>query len=211
MLKPYEYARQYSHDSVYPYNLFQGHAKVDMGKVKIHPLGSAEYKKFQEEFRTNIHEYITDMDLVIDIDSKDVNSTEAYDDTRKVCEFLGVHSIPYSVTFSGSKGFHVRISSDVISEAVPEFQEFLRGSGNAVAFHQAVFAFAASVGAAADRKAYDGGIRSQIRCPWTVHQNTGSVVKPLTDDEFKGLEGKTLAEIRLLYRVDNLLKGNASI
>lgn len=120
--------------------------------------------------------------------------------------------IPFSVNFSGSKGFHVRIPSALLNTHVPELLEYVKKEpGNLRKFFNRILEFTSAHGIIVDEKAYSGDMRCQIRVQWSVHPATGSVVKPLTDAEFDALEGKTLAQIQEIYRVDNQLKGNPRI
>lgn len=215
MLAPYEFAMEEGKAVEYPYNFFQTHAVLDVGKFggKVSLYGN-DAKELRASFKKDFSKYVKAFDVVFDLDSKDLDGNESYLEARKLRDLLMGMGIPFSLNFSGSKGFHVRVPAELVDEAAPELVRFLKageGDEHARIFFENLVEFAKSHGIKADEFAYAGRLRSLIRVQWSVHQATGSVVKPLTDEEFDSLAGKTLRQIRETYRADNVLNGNKAL
>lgn len=64
--------------------------------------------------------WIKSYDFAIDIDNKDV--MKSWEDAKKVKEVFDTYKLPYSVRFSGSKGFHFVIDSKWIELEQPVLQ-----------------------------------------------------------------------------------------
>lgn len=200
-----------------PLSFFESVAKIDIKnpdfithKKEVRHLhdrvGRTKFSNFMKENKLSL---ITGYDIIYDFDTEDANSTESYDNAKRMRDLLQKMRIPFSLNFSGSKGFHIRIKSHLINEACPEFLSFITENEKNIngVFHK-LWEFADKNGIKIDRKLYNWDLRGLIRIEWSVHQSTGSVVKPLKDTEFDELQGMTLQEIQEKYSVDNLLKGN---
>lgn len=209
MLKPWQFVYSFMRMGELPFNFFHSHAALDRSSFPNVPMVGPEHKEFGEYLLENQHKHVREFDLIFDLDSKDLAGNASYVETRKLRDLFRGMNLPFSLNFSGSKGFHVRIPGKLVNEAAPEIAAFIRADRwNAKALFARMVEFAAANGIAADQGAYSGEARSMIRVPWSVHWATGCVVKPLTDREFDSLEGKNLAEIREAYLVENVLKGN---
>lgn len=209
MLKPWQFVYSFMRMGELPFNFFHSHAALDRSSFPNVALVGPEHKEFGEYLLENQYKHVKEFDLIFDLDSKDLAGNASYVETRKLRDLFRGMGLPYSLNFSGSKGFHVRIPGKLVNEAAPEIAAFIRGDRwNAKKLFSRMVEFAAANGIEADQGAYSGEARSMIRVPWSVHWATGCVVKPLTDREFDSLEGKNLAEIREAYLVENVLKGN---
>lgn len=213
MLKPYEYILKATRLDELPFNFFQSHATYDVAEFDHISLKDfKKQKEFKEYLKENSRSLITGMDIIFDIDCKDPEKNDSYEDARKLRDLLKTMNIPFSLNFSGSKGFHIRIPSKKILQEVPEFLKYIQSNAsNLGEFFNRLSDFTLSHGITVDKKAYSGDVRCQIRVLWSVHPATGSVVKPLTDAEFDALNGKKLREIQEMYRVDNLISGNSRL
>lgn len=194
-----------------PYNFFQSHAKYHTEDIEAYsPKSTAKRREYSEYLKDPKH--IKSFDIIFDIDSKNADTVEAYENARKMHELLSQMGLPFSVNFSWSKWFHFRIDGDIINSAIPEFVEYLRWwNEKVVHVFKNLWYFAQQNDINIDTMAYSGWLRSIIRTPWTVHWATGSVVKPLSDREFESLAWKTLRQIQEIYRVDNVLQGNTEL
>lgn len=169
----------------------------------------AERKKLSAYMSKNIHKIITGYDIIFDFDCKDEKSTFSYDEARKLRDLLNKMMIPFSLNFSGNKWFHIRIRSTDINRVCPEFIEFLKqDSLNYKILFQNILNFAKENNIEIDPDLYNWDFRGLIRVEWSIHQATGSVVKPLKDSEFDELEGLSLLEIQEKFKPVNLLKWN---
>lgn len=213
MLKPFNYVRDKTRFEELPFNFFHSHAKYDVESMDKVPLKDyAKQKAFKNWMRENSRELATGFDIIFDIDSKDLQGNDSYLGAKKLRDLLKKMDIPFSLNFSGSKGFHIRIPNEILFRVVPEFLLYIkREPDNLRSFFGRLVEFTKENGIQVDEKAYSGDMRCQIRVLWSVHPATGSVVKPLTDEEFDSLEGKTLAQIQEVFLVENLIKGNPAI
>lgn len=127
MLKPYEYVLEATRYDELPYNFFQSHARYDRSGVPNVPL--MDFKK-QSDLRAWLREngsfLVAETDVIFDIDCKDPESTASYVHARKLRDALKSMRLPFSINFSGSKGFHVRIPADEVTKAAPELAEYLK-------------------------------------------------------------------------------------
>lgn len=73
-------------------------------------------KEINEFWRKNYDKALIGQDIILDFDHEKIYGY-AYDDTMKVAKFLDKYKVPYSVMFSGKKGFHLRIDWNNIYKA----------------------------------------------------------------------------------------------
>ena len=94
---------------------------ADLAHWKYMTPFSWESKKRElqkKEWESIKNKEIVDFDFAFDFDAPDFEHWEkAHKQCKKVVKYFDEHKIPYSVNWSGSKGFHIRISSKYIPEA----------------------------------------------------------------------------------------------
>lgn len=199
-----------------PLAFFESVAKLDMKNPifkelrKNTPLHDNEKRKELSSYmHSNFLDLVTGYDIIFDFDTSDWNSTESYDNAKKMKELLQKMRIPFSLNFSWNKGFHIRIKSNFVNEACPEFLEYIiENTTNIRNVFNKLEAFAKQNNIKIDMWLYNWDLRGLIRVEWSIHQFTWSVVKPLKDSEFDELQGMTLKQIQEKFSVDNLLKWN---
>ena len=215
MLAPYKYAVEHGKLETTPLNFFMSHARFDLSKL----VGKAAFHDFKgrralgDDMSEKFSEYVTGFDLIFDVDSKDPDASESWEESRKLRDALRKRGLPFSMLFSGSKGFHFRIHADDLNRAAPFWLESVKKdpAGAVERAHKGLLRFAENAGAKVDEKAYNGVHRAIIRVPWSVHQATGAVAKPLTDVEFDSLAGKTLRQVQGMMFPENLVEGNKAL
>ncbi len=164
-------------------------------------------KKMKEFLWNNKLDLLESFDFVYDFDTHDWNSTESYDECKKMRDLLNSKKIPFSLNFSGSKWFHIRIPGSIISKVVPEIIEFIKQDElNIKKIYEWLIDFAHQNNIKIDLWLYSWDLRWLIRVEWSIHPSTWSVVKPLSDSEFDSLKWKTLKEIQKMYKPSILLK-----
>ncbi len=100
--------------SIVKYGGFQPDRKLyfDLTCWQNEPMFSFQGEKRaiqRKDFLDNWQNYFAGYDYAIDIDSTDGDPKTAWQDARIIKAFFDEHKIPYSVKFSGSKGFHFLI------------------------------------------------------------------------------------------------------
>lgn len=216
MEKVFYYNVEKTSTIISPLSFFESVAKFDLKNPEFKemrkntPLHDNEKrKKLTEYMNENFLNLIVGYDIIFDFDTSDVNSTESYDNAKKMKDLLQKMRIPFSINFSGSKGFHIRIKSDLVNQACPEFLDYIReNTTNIRNVFNKLEDFAKSNWIKIDMWLYNWDLRGLIRVEWSVHQATGSVAKPLKNTEFDELQGMTLKQIQEKFSVENLLKWN---
>lgn len=70
-------------------------------------FNQTEKTEQQAKFNANYNDYITGYDLFIDLDNKELELV--YSSTKRLKDIFDSYQIPYTLTFSGSKGFHISV------------------------------------------------------------------------------------------------------
>ena len=221
MMKSFDYSIEKSWILDTPLHFFKSVASLDTcnhvlsEKIKttsIYNFNSDEWWKtsinnIARWMRENKLDILDSFDLIYDFDTKNWDSTESYDECRKMRDLLNSKQIPFSLNFSWSKWFHIRIPGKLINKATPELSKYLKKDENNIKhIFESLMEYAYSNNIKIDEGVYSWDVRCLIRTEWSIHQSTGSVVKPLTDKEFDELKGNTLFQIQELFKPSNLLK-----
>jgi hypothetical protein len=114
-------------------------------------------------------------DVIIDIDVKG-DYKAAFDEGRKVLEFLDFYNAPYRVKFSGGSGPHIIIPY----EAFPKSQS----SRSAYRAHQVLFRFISSRSGAKHIDSSSSSTSHFHRIPYSLNEDTGLVSLPLKRDQY---------------------------
>lgn len=108
----------------------------------------------------------------------------AHEEAQKITSFLNKHNTPYTVKFSGGRGFHIRIlrediedyiTSNSYADTASQFKDFI--IENTEASQQTI-----------DTSIY--GDRQIYRVPYTMHTKTNLVALPLTAQQFNNFQLK---------------------
>lgn len=81
--------------------------KNEEGKTPLFNFNNAKRKEDKDKFNKEFKKYFVGYDFCIDIDAKDLKV--AYRDTQAIKNLFDKYKLPYSLKFSGSKGFHFLI------------------------------------------------------------------------------------------------------
>ncbi|MFB6182541.1 MAG: hypothetical protein ABEI78_00600, partial [Candidatus Nanohaloarchaea archaeon] len=173
--------------------------------------------KVPANYKDHFYKYLYDApgyDLVFDIDGddainkkKDISKEEinkeysrkqiideAYKEAEKIVDYLEKHNAPYSVRFSGGKGFHISIQREHIKQYIENnnyphtaglFAEFIQDKTNAKI----------------DYKIYSK--KRIYRVPYTMHTETNLICMPLTKQQFK--------DFKLKYASPDYIKNNINL
>ena len=74
------------------------------GNMPMFSYNQEVRKEDKDRFNKEYEQYFSNYSFAIDIDAKDIN--KAYKDTKKIKELFDKYRLPYSLKFSGQKGFH---------------------------------------------------------------------------------------------------------
>jgi len=154
-------------------NLYHSVAKVRRTPwISYAPKGREEGR---QEWQMQFDNAITEYDFVVDIDNND--ELEAYRVARIIKDFFDVFHVPYSINYSGSKGFHFRVA-DV---QIPDW-----GVLEKLEKYATVAQYLREITGTTTNKTIDSVYdkRRLIRLPYSIDGNTGKVVLPLSDIQF---------------------------
>lgn len=166
-------------------------------------ISSSTMREFMGNHKLDLLE---SFDFIYDFDTHDGNSDESYVECKKMRNVLNSKNIPFSLNFSGSKWFHIRIPGKRILESIPEIVKYIKENDrNIKDIYDWLTKFAQDNNITIDTGLYSWDLRWLIRSEWSIHPVTGCVVKPLTDKEFDNLSGKTLFEIQEIFKPSVLL------
>jgi len=219
MLMKYKYNVLTSGISEVPLHFFKSVASFDFtdgflgdARKNLNLRNFAEVKNVRSYLEEHKMELLQSFDIVYDFDTPDANSDESYLECRKMRDEFKKMWLPFSLNFSWSKWFHIKIPGEILLAEVPELIDFIKKDPKNI---REVFRwlekFAENKGIIIDKWVYAWDLRCLIRVEWSVHPATWSVTKPLSDKEFDSLSWKTLAEIQEMYKPSNLLSGSKKL
>ena len=135
-----------------------------------------DYVDFNEQYS----DYVKGYDILFDFD---LNESEGIDTLEKVHsqakafkEILEDKKIPYSLKFSGSKGFHIMIPFEMIDFGIMDYMAFI----------EKALKFVSNIHWAYDLKAIDlsvTDIKQLCKVPYSL--DLDKIALPLTDEQFK--------------------------
>lgn len=99
----------------YPFNMYSSVAQFP--NMPMMSFNRDQRRRDMDAFNAHYVDYITAYDFLIDIDNTDL--TIAYAQAYKCKRIFDTAKVPYTLTFSGNKGFHIRI-------AYEDFPDWLR-------------------------------------------------------------------------------------
>jgi hypothetical protein len=91
-----------------PFNLYQSLARYP--RMPLFSFDSKEKKPQTVAFHDNRVSYMDSFDFLLDIDNKNIEM--AYNSALKMKRILDKCKVPYTLMFSGKKGFHIKIEYD---------------------------------------------------------------------------------------------------
>lgn len=219
MLTKYDYTVIKSWLLSLPLHMFKSVARFDPTDSELQDaIKTSNYRNFAEvaKVKKYLQEHASDLissfDIVYDFDTPDADSADSYVECRKLRDEFKKLWVPFSLNFSGSKGFHIKIPWELIAEACPKLISFIKENPNNIKnLFRALEHFAEERWIEIDKWVYSGDLRCLIRVEWSVHPVTWSIVKPLSDREFNSLEWKTVWEIQKMYKPSNLMAWNKEL
>jgi DNA primase catalytic subunit len=154
-------------------NLYHSVGRV--GRTPWITYNPANREEGRAEWQAQFDDNLTHYDFVMDIDHEDI--MQAYDIARRIKVDMDKFEVPYSINFSGSKGFHIRIRDEKmppwsLDEKIARYAEMAKA-----------YRVKLKVGEKTIDKIYDR--RRLIRLPYSVDCKTGKVVLPLSDAQFE--------------------------
>lgn len=144
----------------------------------------------KETFNDTFEQYMVGYDFAIDIDNKK-NIMKSWEDANIIKKLFDYKQIPYSIKFSGSRGFHFLIPYRYVSKRykvinLPDlFSDVVRGIVNEFNLKNV------------DETIYDS--RRVLKLAYSVDGN--NVVLPLTDEQFDNFD---LHKVSVPYVLTNV-------
>ena len=147
------------------------------------------------DIRDNWQEYTYGWDFVVDIDGEGNTSEEKIDDAYKkalkVDEVYHNYGLPYSIVFSGAKGFHFWVMWD-------EIKQYFKASDYGIA-NKALTKFIAKKSGVKLDMAVASKDKTLIRVPYSINPHSQLVCLPLTDEQFIDFK-PSIAEPETIYK-----------
>lgn len=150
-------------------------------------IGFAENNKYidndalRKKWQDRYDKALIGQDLIIDIDAREPeNFSKGYETARKIKTFFDRMKFTYGINFSGSKGFHIRISWYDIKKAFPKLKP-LEAEPLYKKFIHGLVDYLDLDNEYVDRSTLYR--RQPIRIPYSIH-SSGMVCLPLSDYQF---------------------------
>ena len=148
-----------------------------LARYKSIPMASFEPKERKEDYKKWALDWknqFTGMDFAFDIDNKDLK--KAWKDANTIKQFFDARLMPYTISFSGNKGFHLEIP-----------QENIAGIKDADEWVLAYQTLVSVIKKKLKVKSLDDSITDakrifKIKYSWDV--KSGLICLPLTDEQF---------------------------
>lgn len=154
-------------------------------------INEHEWKDFAVEHRVRLDRWLQEYDnafvgedFVIDLDSEDGGWQEAYPEAKKIRDYFKDLHIPFSINFSGKKGFHIRVFwGDINRDKLIEIPRLVTPLGLQRTYVDAMKRMRDDL----KLKCLDTSVaqrRQPLRVPYSIH-NSGYVCLPLEEKEFE--------------------------
>lgn len=139
-------------------------------------------------------------DFILDFDSPKLET--AFNDTLKVCDYFEELHLPYSVNFSGKKGFHVRLDGYLIRES------WVKAKVTPSSLQEAYSYVADGLKNMLKLETLDKSTlskRQPVRVPYSLH-SSGYVCLPLDAGQMDILKSKSVDQVYEMAKPENVLK-----
>lgn len=160
----------------------------DVVGITDYSKGFIDWSEISKKWADNYNKSIFGQDFILDFDNElkgvKVPLIDCYQEANKLVTFFEEQNIPFSVNFSGKKGFHVRIPFELIKSS---FDIKKKLEVKQVLKYEAMYLRVAkrikemfSLNCLDTSTLYR---RQPVKIPYSIH-NTGLVALPLTKEEF---------------------------
>lgn len=154
-------------------NLYSSLAYLDYLPVFSYNLQNRkygeEYKQYAEEYMKHVVGY----DILFDMDNEEI--MEAWEDSKILKDILDNAKVAYSVTFSGTKGFHFRIPYEFTGNEETDFGKFINSIASFIYNIKVIYSIASIDDSITDNKRV-------VKIPYSLDKD--KVVLPLSDEQF---------------------------
>ena len=152
-----------------------------------------EYRQFGNDYMNHVIGY----DIFFDIDNLDIE--EAWKDASELKDMFDENKIPYSIKFSGSKGFHFIIPFKYVGWKITDFNKFISDVANFIYNIKVIYQI----------DSIDASITDAKRvCKLAYSLDRDKVVMPLGDGQFKNFSIETVQWRNVLRTVKLMNRGN---
>lgn len=174
------------------YNIYNSVARYP--NMPMFSFKTDDKREQRAEFNRDFKKYIEGYDFVIDIDNPDLN--KAYDSTNKIKKLFDGYEIPYSLKFSGKKGFHFTVPFGYLPDKIEALGwGRMKDLFKMFAYELKTYNKIRDI----DLNVYD--LRRIWKTPYSIVYPFYYVALPLTDDQF---ENFTLNQVFLPEVIEDM-------
>jgi hypothetical protein len=135
-------------------------------------------------------DHITGYDFFCDFDSAADDISDAHDDAFKLKTLLDKHKVPYTITFSGAKGFHIRVPFKALPQGIGmKIVMFCKALGEALKEKMKLSTL--DIGVFDDRRVF--------KAPYSYDR--GNICLPLDDEQFNNFD---INKMRVTWVLQNI-------
>ena len=165
-----------------PYNLYYSLAKY--GNIRLFSFSPVVRREQSDVWNKEAVSNTVSFDLGLDFDSEGLEDwRSAWNDCKKIKDCFDKYGVPYSVKFSGGKGFHLRVPSWAIPQRV--ITDDVRNPDSLFTYLKSVAELLVERFGlpTLDLGIFDPRRVWKMDYSWTVE--TGLIVLPLSDEQFE--------------------------
>ena len=168
------------------------------GITPLFSFNPSERKKQKEDFNKNYLKYMKAYSFAIDIDAEDLK--KAHKDAKKIKKLLEEYKLPFSVKFSGGRGFHFFIDDKWFSKIKPLKKVILFGRIAKIIMNVCGLKSHAD-GGTFDDSIYDD--RRIFKLPYSLNYKDGKeyVCLPLDDEQFKKFKVENMELLKVMQDI----------
>lgn len=160
--------------------------KDEKGNTPLFDFDSKKRKEDKKRFNEEFNKCFVGYDFAIDIDSESIN--KAHRDTQKIKNLLDEYKLPYSLKFSGGRGFHFLIEDKWFNPKMKAKNKVVLFGNMARVIMHTCGLKSHDKGGTFDDSIYDDRRIFKLAYSLQYKNNKEYVCLPLSDEQFEGFK-----------------------